>query len=89
MKITKLTLWEVPLTSHLTYHMAGGKTCDTVSSVVLRAQTDAGIEGWGEVCPIPHYLPAYAGNLDIMTSAAKATAERIAVHETEKLGVAR
>ncbi|MCB2095597.1 MAG: mandelate racemase [Rhodobacteraceae bacterium] len=60
MKITKLTLWEVPLTSHLTYHMAGGKTCDTVSSVVLRAQTDAGIEGWGEVCPIPHYLPAYA-----------------------------
>ena len=25
-----------------------------------------------------HYLPKYAGNLDIMTSAAKATAERIA-----------
>ena len=25
-----------------------------------------------------HYLPAYAGNLDIMTSAAKATVERIA-----------
>jgi len=26
-----------------------------------------------------HYLPAYAGNLDIMTSAAKATAEKIAL----------
>jgi len=25
-----------------------------------------------------HYLPEYAGNLDIMTSAAKATAEKIA-----------
>ncbi|MGL4861051.1 MAG: acetaldehyde dehydrogenase, partial [Enterobacteriaceae bacterium] len=25
-----------------------------------------------------HYLPAYAGNLDIMTSAAKACAERLA-----------
>jgi acetaldehyde dehydrogenase len=25
-----------------------------------------------------HYLPAYAGNLDIMTSAALATAERVA-----------
>jgi L-alanine-DL-glutamate epimerase-like enolase superfamily enzyme len=22
--------------------------------------TDAGLTGWGEVCPIPHYLPAYA-----------------------------
>ncbi len=42
-----------------------------------------------EVTGAAHYLPAYAGNLDIMTSAAKATAERIAVHETEKLGVAR
>ena len=27
-----------------------------------------------------HYLPAYAGNLDVMTSAALRTAERIAVH---------
>ncbi|MCY3794986.1 MAG: acetaldehyde dehydrogenase (acetylating), partial [Gammaproteobacteria bacterium] len=32
-----------------------------------------------------HYLPKYAGNLDIMTSAAKATAERIAV---QKFGAA-
>src|SRR6201997_2561238 len=31
-----------------------------------------------EVTGAAHYLPAYAGNLDIMTSAAKATAERIA-----------
>jgi L-alanine-DL-glutamate epimerase-like enolase superfamily enzyme len=60
LKITRLTLWDVPLTSHLAYHMAGGKSCDTVTSVVLRIDTDAGISGWGEVCPIPHYLPAYA-----------------------------
>ena len=33
-----------------------------------------------EVAGEAHYLPAYAGNLDIMTSAAKATAERIATH---------
>ena len=33
-----------------------------------------------EVDGAAHYLPAYAGNLDIMTSAALATAERIAAH---------
>lgn len=60
MKITKLSLWHVPLTSHETYYMADGKTCDTVETVILRIDTDAGISGWGEVCPIPHYLPAYA-----------------------------
>ena len=31
-----------------------------------------------EVTGAAHYLPAYAGNLDMMTSAAKATAERLA-----------
>jgi len=39
-----------------------------------------------EVTGAAHYLPAYAGNLDIMTSAAKATAERIAAHTAEIAG---
>ena len=60
MKITALTVWKVPLTSHETYYMAAGKACATVDTVILRVDTDAGISGWGEVCPIPHYLPAYA-----------------------------
>ncbi|MEL7154718.1 MAG: enolase C-terminal domain-like protein, partial [Pseudomonadota bacterium] len=60
MKITRLSLWHVPLTSHETYSMAEGKTCDMVETVVLRVETDSGLDGWGEVCPIPHYLPAYA-----------------------------
>jgi hypothetical protein len=50
----------VPLTSHATYYMAEGKTCDTVETVVIAVETDTGLTGWGEVCPIPHYLPAYA-----------------------------
>ena len=60
MKITRITLWKVPLTSHETYYMASGKTCDTVDTIVVRLETNEGISGWGEVCPIPHYLPAYA-----------------------------
>ena len=63
MKITRLTLWQVPLTSHATYYMAEGKTCATVTSTVLRLEAEGGYEGWGEVCPIPHYLPAYAGGV--------------------------
>jgi acetaldehyde dehydrogenase len=39
-----------------------------------------------EVAGAADYLPAYAGNLDIMTSAAKATAERIASHDFETAG---
>ncbi len=58
--ITGLRVWHVPLTSHETYYMAAGKTCATVETVVIAVETDAGITGWGEVCPIPHYLPAYA-----------------------------
>jgi acetaldehyde dehydrogenase len=39
-----------------------------------------------EVTGAAHYLPAHAGNLDIMTSAAKATAERIAIHAVQTAG---
>ncbi|MEQ8355254.1 MAG: enolase C-terminal domain-like protein [Kiloniellaceae bacterium] len=63
MKIIRLTLWRVALTSHTAYYMAEGKACETVASMVLRIDTDARLQGWGEVCPIPHYLPAYAAGV--------------------------
>ncbi|MEM6497417.1 MAG: mandelate racemase, partial [Pseudomonadota bacterium] len=63
MKISRLTLWRVPLTSHVTYYMAEGKTCATVDTIILRIETDSGLTGWGEACPIPHYLPAYANGV--------------------------
>jgi len=42
-----------------------------------------------QVTGAAHYLPAYAGNLDIMTSAALATAERIAAHSMRSVGVSK
>ena len=60
MKLTRISLWHIPLTAHETYYMADGKTCDETISVIIRLDTDTGLQGWGEVCPIPHYLPAYA-----------------------------
>lgn len=59
MIVTGIALYVVPLTSGATYYMSDGKVCETVESVVLRLDTDEGLTGWGEVCPIPHYLPAY------------------------------
>ncbi len=61
--ISRIRAWIVPLTSHVTYNMAEGKTCDTVDSVVVALDTDRGLTGWGEVCPIPHYLPSYAAGV--------------------------
>ncbi len=60
MKIKHISLWHIPLTSYETYYMADGKTCDTTTTVIARIDTDTHLSGWGEVCPIPHYLPAYA-----------------------------
>ncbi|NNK78294.1 MAG: mandelate racemase [Litoreibacter sp.] len=59
-RLVRVRLWTVPLTSHTAYHMAEGKTCDNIETIVVALDTDTGLTGWGEVCPIPHYLPAYA-----------------------------
>ncbi len=63
MNISSLTLWHLPLTSQIAYTVSDGKICDTVTSCILRLESDTGLTGWGEVCPIPRYLPDYAKGL--------------------------
>ena len=62
MKITKITAWQVDLPLHEgNYKWSGGKSVDVFDSTLVRVETDAGITGYGEACPLgPVYLPSYA-----------------------------
>lgn len=61
MKITKLTVYQVDLPlKEGSYHWSGGKSVSVFDSTIVRVDTDEGITGWGEVCPLgPFYLPAF------------------------------
>ena len=65
MKITKITVWQVDLPLHEgDYKWSGGKSVALFDSTVVRVETDAGIHGDGEVCPLgPLYLPSSAGGV--------------------------
>ena len=62
MKISKISVFQVNLPLHEgSYNWAGGKSVKVFDSTVVRIETDEGIIGHGEVCPLgPVYLPAYA-----------------------------
>lgn len=62
MKITSIAVHQVDLPLHEgSYKWSGGKSVQVFDSTVVRIETDAGIVGHGEVCPLgPAYLPAYA-----------------------------
>ena len=61
MTITRVDVYGYDLTYiHGRYVMSGGRVIETLPSTVVRVTTDAGIEGFGEVCPLgPAYLPAH------------------------------
>ena len=43
------------------YNWSGGKSVSVFDSTIVSIETDEGITGYGEVCPLgPFYLPAYA-----------------------------
>ncbi len=65
MKITRVLVYQVDLPLHEgTYKWSGGKSVDVFDSTVVCIETDEGVKGYGEVCPLgPNYLPAYAGGV--------------------------
>ena len=62
MKITRIRAYGVNLpVKGGRYSWSKGKSVAQVDSTVVRIDTDAGLEGWGEVCPLgSFYLPAFA-----------------------------
>ena len=62
MKIRRIAAYQVDLPLHEgSYRWSGGKSVTVFDSTIVRVETDAGIVGHGEVCPLgPFYLPAYA-----------------------------
>jgi L-alanine-DL-glutamate epimerase-like enolase superfamily enzyme len=50
--------------AHGTYVMSGGRAASVQHSTLVRVRTDAGIEGWGEACPLGDtYLESFAAGV--------------------------
>jgi cis-L-3-hydroxyproline dehydratase len=65
MKITRITIHQIDLPLRQgTYSWSGGKSIKAYDSTIVRVETDSGLVGHGEVCPLgPAYLPAYAAGV--------------------------
>ena len=54
---------ELPLVEG-SYRWSGGKSVSVFDSTIVGVETDSGLTGYGEVCPLgPFYLPAYAAGV--------------------------
>jgi L-alanine-DL-glutamate epimerase-like enolase superfamily enzyme len=62
MKIRRIAAYRIELPIHEgSYKWSGGKSVSVFDSTLVRVETDDGVVGHGEVCPLgPSYLPAYA-----------------------------
>jgi L-alanine-DL-glutamate epimerase-like enolase superfamily enzyme len=65
MRITRVAAYQVDLPLHEgAYAWSGGKSVSVFDSTIVRVETDAGVVGHGEVCPLgPAYLPAYGAGV--------------------------
>jgi L-alanine-DL-glutamate epimerase-like enolase superfamily enzyme len=64
-KIRRISAYGIELPLHEgSYRWSGGKAVTVFDSTVVRLDTDTGLTGYGEVCPLgPFYLPAYAAGV--------------------------
>jgi L-alanine-DL-glutamate epimerase-like enolase superfamily enzyme len=62
MQITEINAYRVALPLREgSYKWSGGNSVEVFDSTVVEIHTNAGISGYGEICPLgPAYLPAYA-----------------------------
>ena len=61
MQIARIRAYRVALPLHEgSYKWSGGKSVSIFDSTLVEVETEGGLSGWGEVCPLgPFYLPAY------------------------------
>jgi L-alanine-DL-glutamate epimerase-like enolase superfamily enzyme len=60
-KIDRISAWRVELPlKEGRYAWSGGKSVEVFDSTLVRIDTDQGLSGWGETCPLgPAYLPSF------------------------------
>ena len=65
MKIKRISAYKVDLPlKEGNYKWSGGKSVDVFDSTIVEVETDNGLMGYGEVCPLgPFYLPAYGAGV--------------------------
>ncbi len=65
MRIRRIRAWKLDLPlCEGTYRWSGGKSVSVFDSTIVSVETDCGLSGYGEVCPLgPFYLPAYAAGV--------------------------
>jgi L-alanine-DL-glutamate epimerase-like enolase superfamily enzyme len=65
MEIKRIRAYQVNLPLREgSYKWSGGKSVSHFDSTVVEIETDSGLVGYGEVCPLgPFYLPAYANGV--------------------------
>src|SRR5262249_39761913 len=63
MKIKSIALFNIELPLRRgTYTLSGGRTYRSLTTSIVKVQTEDGRTGWGETCPFgPNYLAAFSG----------------------------